>query len=179
MILYNGSVNAVCVLVRLKPWKPKSLRSPVLNMRIGESWGKTMVQIYESHIRPWGLLLSTVAFGNFATLMLGRKAGSAETTRKSSTDSLDHRVYQLFHCFIPGQAIIENSISMGGILRKYSQCLELWSGKRYSKMSKVQTAMWIIAGNGNFYEDANYFSHFNLHRNSVTVQYLSDSSDLC
>ena len=129
MILYNGSVNAVCVLVRLKSWKPNSLRSLVLNMRIGESWGKTMVQIestiYESHIWPWGFLLSTVAFGNFATLMPGRKSGSAETTHKSSTDSLDHRVYQLFHCFIPGQAIMENSTSMGRILRKYSQCLEL------------------------------------------------------
>lgn len=42
----------------------------------------------------------------------GRKVGSAETTDISSTDSLDHRVCQFFHCFVSGQVIMENSTSM-------------------------------------------------------------------
>lgn len=87
----------------------------------------------QSHMWPCGFLLSTMAFGNLSTSMAGRKVGSTETMHRSSTENLDFRVCQLFHCFIPRQVVMETSSYKVGILRKTSQCLELFLVKRNYK----------------------------------------------
>lgn len=157
----------MCVLVRLKSWTPKSLSSAVLNKRIDDDWGKTMMQTVRNAQKPHvtlRFLLSTVAFRNLVSSVAGREGGSAETMHHWQIGPQSTRfsaaLYQDKQSWKPAPPKKEFWEKLPNL--KTVSCEEVL----YNEVSEIQTAHWAVVLKGSFYEDGHYFSPFSVCRNS-------------
>lgn len=102
-----------------------------LNMRIGDDWGKTMIETIHNAQKPHVTLrISAEHCGIWKLRFLSGRQRSRLGRNHASLTAWT-TVNPLLRCFKPGWAIMETSSSKKGILRKASQFLKLSSVKKF------------------------------------------------